>query len=298
MILIACGGVIFLLPGMVSRFLFSGEVAAMQMDNPAEAAYAVAALNVLPNGLTGILVAAMMAATMSSMDTGLNANTGAIVNNLIPAIRRQLGLKPLDEVVQVNLCKFVTLILGLIIISFALLWATEGKVDIFGSFMLVQSMIVVPVSFPFAISIFIKQLPRWGFFFILGSGLLPSIIALIDEHVYGNAWLFQDRLFWVLGCGITAMLISIPFYKTSSHEYRNRIDRFFKRIRTPIDFEEEVKGNLDKFQLKFMGTTALIGGAALSLLLLVPNTLGGRIGVLFIAGFVTVVGLILRRSAK
>ena len=67
------------------------------------------------------------------------------------------------------------------------------------------------------------------------------------------------------------------------------MDSFFKRIKTPINFKEEVKEDRDKFQLNLMGTTALLGGCLLALLLLAPNTLGGRLGILFLVGFVTVV---------
>ena len=298
MVLIACGGIIFLLPGMTSRFLFSAEVAAIPMDNPAQSAYAVAALNVLPNGLAGVLIVAMFAATMSSMDTGLNATAGGIVNNLISALRRRLGLKPLVGMEQVRLCKLVTIILGLIVITYAVLWETAGEIDIFGAFMLVTSVIALPMGFPFTIALLIKRLPRWSFFFIAGCGLLPSLIALIDQKVNGNTWLFQDKLFWIIGCSMGGTLLSMLFYNTGSQAYRDKMDAFFKRIRTPVDFEKEVKVDRDRFQFRLMGTTAILGGCILTLLLLVPNSPGGRLGILFLAGFVVGVGFLLRRAGK
>ena len=298
LVLIACGGIIFLLPGMTARFLFPAEVAAMPLENPSQSAYAVAALNVLPNGLTGVLVAAMFAATMSSMDTGLNANTGGIVNNLLPALRRRFGKTPLDERKSVALCKFVTLVLGLVIIVFAVMWETADDLDIFEAFMLVTSVIVMPMSFPFAVSLFIKQLPRWGFFFILGCGLVPSIMAEVDGHLLDNPWLFQDKLFWIMGCCTLGTLFSIPFYRRSPAAYRARMDAFFERMRTPIDFKKEIKEDRDQFQLKLMGTTALLGSLLLALLLLVPNGIGGKLSVLFLSGFVFLVGLVLRRAGR
>ena len=298
LVLITCGGIIFLLPGMTSRFLFSAEVAAMQMENPTQSAYAVAALNVLPNGLTGILVAAMFAATMSSMDTGLNGSTGGIVNNLIPAIRRQLKLQPLKEDTRVKLCKFITLLLGAIIITFAVMWEVAEDMDIFEAFMLITSMIVLPMSFPFTVSLFIKRLPRWSFFFILGCGILPSIIAEISGKFYDNPWLFQDKLFWILGCSIVGTLFCMVFYKYSSTEYKERVEAFFTRLHTPVDFGQEVKVDRTHEQLKLMGITSILGGCLLLLLLLVPNSIGGRLSVLFLAGFVIAVGTILRRAAR
>ncbi|MEX0320962.1 MAG: sodium:solute symporter [Puniceicoccaceae bacterium] len=298
LVLIACGGIIFLLPGMTSRFLYSAEVAAMQMENPTQSAYAVAALNILPNGLAGILVAAMFAATMSSMDTGLNGSTGGVVNNLIPALRRIFKLKPLKEATRVRLCKFVTLSLGLIIITFAVMWEVAEDMDIFEAFMLFTSMIVLPMSFPFTVSLFIKRLPRWSFFFILGCGIAPSVAAEISGRFFDSPWLFQDKLFWILGWSTFATLLCMAFYKYSSAAYKERVEVFFKRLHTPVNFMEEVKVDRDQEQLKLMGTTSIMGGSLLLLLLLVPNSLGGRISVLFLAGFVIVVGIVLRRAAK
>lgn len=93
-------------------------------------------------------------------------------------------------------------------------------------------------------------------------------------------------------------LLCMLFYKTSSRAYRDKMDAFFKRIRTPVDFEKEVKVNRDRFQLNIMGATAILGGCLLSLLLLVPNSPGGRLGILFLAGFVATMGFLLRRAAK
>lgn len=93
-------------------------------------------------------------------------------------------------------------------------------------------------------------------------------------------------------------LLCVLFYNTSSRAYRDKMDAFFKRIRTPVDFEKEVKEDRDRFQLKTMGTMAILGGCLLSLLVLVPNSPGGRLGILFLAGFVATVGFLLRRAAK
>lgn len=93
-------------------------------------------------------------------------------------------------------------------------------------------------------------------------------------------------------------LLCVLFYNTSSRAYRDKMDAFFKRIRTPVDFEKEVKVNRDRFHLNIMGATAILGGCLLSLLLLVPNSPGGRLGILFLAGFVATVGFLLRRAAK
>ncbi len=64
--LMTAGALIWFIPPMTSRLLWSAQVAAMPIANPAESSYAVAAVNLLPRGLIGVMVVAMFAATMST----------------------------------------------------------------------------------------------------------------------------------------------------------------------------------------------------------------------------------------
>ena len=45
---------------------------ALGISKPAEAAYAIASIKLLPTGLIGLIVVAILTASMSTMDTGLN----------------------------------------------------------------------------------------------------------------------------------------------------------------------------------------------------------------------------------
>jgi hypothetical protein len=299
MCLMFFGGFVFLLPAMVSRFLFSEQVNAMTtMQNPAEAAYAIAAMQVLPNGFLGILVVAMFAATMSGMDTALNEAAGQIVNNLWPALGRNLKIAPLSERATLRACKVVTAGLGVLIIAFALMFATDAQIDLFGSFALLSSVIVFPMTLPLVFSIFSKKLPRWSYFFIAGCAIIPSVLAEADKRLNNRPWDYQDKILWILACASGAAVICRAFYWTSSEEYRRRVDALFSRMRTPIEFEEEVTENRDAFQLNLMGNASLIAGGLLSLLLLVPNSMGGRVCVVFLFGSITLVGSLLKVAAR
>ena len=293
-VLVVIGGPVFLVPAMTARFLYEDQVAAMTIQNPAEAAHAVAAMNVLPNGLTGVLVVAMFAATMSSMDTGLNSVTGGIVNNLIPALRRRLKKPPLTEKNQIRLCRGITIVLGLIIISYALLFATKPDLTIFDAYMFMNAAIIVPLGLPFAISLFVQKLPRWSYFVIAGAGLTPSIRAYFDA----DPWTFQQRVFTVVGFSIVATFFCRLLFFTSSSAYRERIDAFFTKMHTPVVTNEVGPTQQDRFQLNLLGTTSIIASGFLGLLLLVPNPLGGRIAILAVCLFVLTIGLVLKRTAR
>ena len=293
-VLVVIGGPVFLVPAMTARFLYEDQVAGMAIQNPAEAAHAVAAMNVLPNGLTGILVVAMFAATMSSMDTGLNSVTGGIVNNLIPALRRRLKKPPLSERNQIWLCRGITIVLGLIIISYALIAATKPDLTIFDAYMFMNAAIIVPLGLPFAISLFVRKLPRWSYFVIAGAGLTPSIRAYFDA----DPWTFQQRVFTVVGFSIVATIICRLLFFTSSMAYRTRIDAFFTKMHTPVITDDTKPNEQDRFQLNLLGTTSIIASGFLGLLLLVPNPLGGRVAIFAVCMFVLTIGLLLKRAAR
>lgn len=292
-VLIVIGGPLFLIPSMTARFLYSDQVAGMGIQNPAEAAHAVAAINVLPNGMTGILVVAMFASTMSSMDTGLNSVTGGIVNNLIPALFRRLKKSPLSDTVQIRLCRSITIVLGLIIITYALLFATKPDLTIFDAYMFMNAAIIVPLGLPFAISLFVKKLPRWSYFVIAAAGLAPSIYA----HFKVDAWTFQDRVFGVVAFAVVATMVCRLLYFTTTHEYRERIASFFTKMKTPLRSTTGGLNKQDLYQLNLLGSTSLIAGGFLCLLLLVPNSLNGRISIMFVCAFVSTVGLLLKRAS-
>ena len=57
---------------------------ALDISKPAEASYAIASIRLLPAGLVGMIVVAILTATMSSMDTGLNTNVAIIIKDIYP----------------------------------------------------------------------------------------------------------------------------------------------------------------------------------------------------------------------
>jgi SSS family solute:Na+ symporter len=80
--LFVIGIVIWFVPPMAARFLLPDLASAYPgLKNPSEAAYLAMARDVMPVGMMGLLVSGIFAATMSSMDAGLNKNAGVFVKN-------------------------------------------------------------------------------------------------------------------------------------------------------------------------------------------------------------------------
>lgn len=298
-ILMAIGTLFWFIPPAVARFLYAAEVGSVPLGNPAEASYAVAAREVLPNGLMGLMVVAMFAATMSSMDTGLNTAAGIIVRNIIPAIRRLLHLPDLSAHSQLRLGRYATLCLGTAIISMALYFSQQNDVGLFDSFLIFGSVIGLPMTIPLVFALLVRSMPRWSYFFIVACACLPSAWSIIDARINGVSWTVQDRMLWVLAAGCIGALITVPFYRLgiwTSEGYKSRVDAFYKRMRTPVDFAKEIGEDRDSSQLLVLGTFAAAAGGFILLLLLLPNPVGGRAGIAFVGLTVLTIGMLLRRA--
>ena len=294
MVLMALGVAVWFIPPMVARFLYADEVMAMAVGDPATTSYAVVAKHVLPNGLLGVMIAAMFSATMSSMDWGLNTTTGILVNNFILPIRRWMGKAKLSDLFQLRLCRTITVILGLLIISMSIGLSNQTRFAMFDSYMVLSSVLAVPLTLPLVVGIFIRKMPGWYYFVMLGGGLTLSIYTVMDERLNGNFWALQERSFVVVLGALLALLIAWPLRHKRSAEDLDRETELWKRTATPVDFEKEVGGSLDGAQARITGNLILVTAGLLAAFLLVPNTLGDRFVILCLVGFVAACGSWLR----
>jgi Na+/proline symporter len=81
--LFVLGALIWFVPPLAMRVLYPDLKAVWPgLANPHEASYAVAALTLLPNGLVGIMLAAMFSATMSSLSGLFNMHAAVVSKDI------------------------------------------------------------------------------------------------------------------------------------------------------------------------------------------------------------------------
>ena len=315
-ILMVLGAIIWIIPPMASRLLFADAVNGIDVSRPAEAAYAVAALNLLPRGMIGLMVVARLAATMSSMDTGLNRNAAVFVRDILPNIYKVLGLKPVDTQTAMKFGKIYTGMFGVCIIGLALYFEAQQGKGVFTWMLGIGAMIGVPMSIPMLMGLFVKRAPSWAAIVTVCITMVPSVLgiyaksiagyfygdaaqgaqAVDDLSIYltGNPWSFQTKLLLNLVVGVTVFACTIPFARTSSQAYHDKVSAFFKRMHTPVDLATEVGELNDGKQLVVMGRFSMITGCLITLLCFAVNVSAGEHwAVLFVAGTVAGVGSIL-----
>jgi solute:Na+ symporter, SSS family len=289
--LMTLGCSFWFIPPMVSRLLFEADVATMgaMLNDPTEAAFAVASMKLLPLGLTGMIVVAMFAATMSSMDSGLNRNAAIFVRDIYPAICRLLGKKSLGDTGLLLLGRCFSIMFGFAIIGMSIYFATVGGSGMFDTMLKVGAMLGLPLAVPLLMGLFIRRAPAWAGIASVLCALAPAITADIN----GWAWNFQTMVLANMSAGVAAFLATMPFWGTASEEYQKQVDDFFERMHRPVDFEKEVGGSNDTSQLTLIGAFTLAVGGFILLLLLLPNAWQGRLSILFVASIVITVGTVM-----
>lgn len=283
------GGLVWFLPPITARLLYSEEVMALGISKPAEAAYAIASVNVLPVGLIGLIVVAILTATMSSMDTGLNNNVAIIIKDIYPKLSKKFKWSPKSDTELLRYGRLLTWVMGFFVILLALYLAAQKGKGIFETMLDIGALLMVPIQIPLMWGLFIRKTPWWAALFSIACALSVSIIALLNVPLsnFGFSpeatWTFQYKFFGVFLVGSLGFLLSIPFAPVKDSVHRTMVDNFITTMKTPIDFDTEVGQGNDAAQLRVIGKFGLAIAVFIAAMLIIPNPLGGRLAIAVLA---------------
>ena len=283
------GGLIWFLPPITARLLFSEEVMALGISKPAEAAYAIASINLLPAGLIGLIVVAILTATMSSMDTGLNTNVAILIKDIYPKISARFKWKPKSETELLRYGRVYTWLMGGVIIVLALYLAQAKGKGVFEIMLDVGALLMNPIQIPLMWGLFIRRTPSWAALLSISCALTVSLMAFMNVPLsnFGFSsdvtWTFQVKFFGVLAAGSLGFLLSVPFAPAKGSAHRDMVDTFIKTMKTPIDFEAEVGESNDLAQLRTIGWFGAAIAVFIALMLFIPNPADGRLAIIVLA---------------
>ncbi len=284
------GMAVFFVPPIAARVLFERQVLATGMKVPAEAAYAVAAARLLPGSLLGVMVVAIFASSVSSLDGGLNRNAAVFTRDIFPVFCRLAGVDPKPGPWSLALGRAATLGFGILMLSLASYFARMRGAGVFDLMLAIGTLVAVPLAVPMLLCLFVRRAPAWSALTSVGVGLTVAAIGQYSGTLFGTAWPFQVKLFANFLAGGAAFGATVPFWFTASAEYRRRVDDFFRRMLTPVDFAAEVGAGNDRQQLAYLGRFAAAAGVGLGGLLLLGGTPTDRLCVVFVAGCVGLLG--------
>lgn len=299
-VLTLCGAFIWYIPPIVGRLVFADDILAVRaIANPADAAYAITAMKLLPPGLMGLVFVCMMAATMSSMDGFLTGTAGFIVRNLYQPLARTLRFAEMSDFAQLRMTRLVNLGLGLwaIVMSFVLN-RIAGSSGMFEVLQTIITLIAAPTSIPFALSLVCRRIPLWGLFAGMLSGVAVSVtLFALRARGITMEWGYETIL--MSAACVLPTFFSIAFWKYTSPKFRALVERFFALIETPIAVKAEVGDVADSGLLRTVGVNAMGIGSLLLLLLIWCDRLSDVYTVLGISAFLfSVGGLMLLQSRR
>ncbi len=310
MVLFLIGPLVWFIPPMAASISHPDLAAEFPtLANPSEAAFVASCLGTMPAGMIGLLVSGIFAATMSSMDSGLNRNAGFFVKNFYHVVLRPTA----DEPELMRASKLTTLVLGLLVICAALTFSRWKDIGLFDLMLQFGSLVALPYSMPLIWGILIKKAPSWAGWTTVLVGFISSLVG----KAYLNAEWIQGLMSWtplaknaqsdwvlIVGVLLNVTVCSVWFLgsclfaNTRSEEEKERVAGFFQTLRTPVDFAKEMGAGNDGRQFRILGLLCLAYGAFILLLVAIPNPLIGRLSFAFCGLTIGLIGYLLHRASR
>jgi SSS family solute:Na+ symporter len=304
------GPLIWFIPSMAATILHPNLAAEYpNLKQPHEAAFLSVSMDVMPQGLLGLLLSAMLGATVTSMDAGLNKNVGIAIRSLYkPVFRPNASEKHL--LIAGKLC---TLLFGGIIILVSLKVNELRDTNLFDFVNQLAANLLMPLALPLIFGLFYKKTPGWSAWstglvagaasWLLGKYITPELFQQwvgwdkplnADEKTYlklaittlggtviiGSAWYFFTSL----------------FYRKAPAAEQERVEKFFTNLHTPVD-KHGVEG-VQTVIYKLLGALCMVYGGFILLLMAIPNKGSGRVAFLFCGGVMFGVGAWLFKIGK
>uniref|UniRef100_A0A8D0DCT6 Sodium/glucose cotransporter 1 n=1 Tax=Sander lucioperca TaxID=283035 RepID=A0A8D0DCT6_SANLU len=207
-------------PGMISRILYADMVACVDPDECLKycgasvgctnIAYPKLVVDLMPNGLRGLMLSVMMASLMSSLTSIFNSASTLFTMDIYTKIRRSATERELMIAGRV-------FILGLIGVSIAWIPVVQSAQSgqLFDYIQSITSYLTPPVAAVFILAIFCKRINETGAFYGLTIGLLIGLSRMIAEFAYGTGSCVNPSSCPTIICGVHYLYFSIILFVTS-----------------------------------------------------------------------------------
>ncbi len=309
-VLFFIGPVIWFIPPMAASTIIPDMAAVFpNLSKPNEVAYVAICLEVLPLGMMGMLASGMFAATMSSMDSGLNRNAGIFVRNFYFTVCRPKA----DEKELMLAGKITTLVLGSLIITIALgLNQLEGM-SLFNIMLQFGTLVAMPLIVPAMLAVFVRRSPDWAAWSSIILGLINSFAVKMLatsprlEALFGTSFSSREVNDIVLIVGVISnfivgvgwFFIATALDKRLSEKRVAEVTAFFEDVDKPVLAGDRDAGQDDPgIQVRLISRVAIAYGVFMLLMALIPNPWSGRVAFIFCGGSLLVIAHLLRRSAR
>ncbi|XP_068956904.1 solute carrier family 5 member 4-like isoform X2 [Petaurus breviceps papuanus] len=208
---------LMVMPGMISRILFPDEVACVV---PSECerhcgtsigctniAYPKLVIELMPNGLRGLMLSVMLASLMSSLTSIFNSASTLFSIDIYTKIRKQASETEL-------LLAGRLFIIVLIALSIAWIPVIQGgqNGELFQYISSISSYLGSPIAAVFLLAIFCKRVNEQGAFWGLMCGLVIGLIRMFAEFAYGTGTCMEPSHCPNIICGLHYSYFAIVLF--------------------------------------------------------------------------------------
>uniref|UniRef100_A0A3B3QKK3 Sodium/glucose cotransporter 1 n=1 Tax=Paramormyrops kingsleyae TaxID=1676925 RepID=A0A3B3QKK3_9TELE len=207
-------------PGMISRILYTDVVACIEPEKCqaycgtsvgcTNIAYPKMVVDLMPNGLRGLMLSVMLASLMSSLTSIFNSASTLFTMDIYTKIRPSASEKELMIAGRV-------FILGLIAVSIA--WIpivqTGQSGQLFDYIQSITSYLGPPIAAVFLLGIFCKRVNEPGAFYGLLVGLVIGLARMIAEFAYGTGSCVNPSNCPKIICGVHYLYFALILFGTS-----------------------------------------------------------------------------------
>uniref|UniRef100_A0A3Q4G3J3 Sodium/glucose cotransporter 1 n=1 Tax=Neolamprologus brichardi TaxID=32507 RepID=A0A3Q4G3J3_NEOBR len=207
-------------PGMISRILYTDVIACV---DPAECekycgtavgcsniAYPKLVVELMPDGLRGLMLSVMLASLMSSLTSIFNSASTLFTMDIYTKIRRSASEKELMIAGRV----FILVLIGVSIAWIPVVQAAQSG-QLFDYIQSITSFLTPPVAAVFLLAIFCKRVNETGAFFGLVIGLVIGLTRMIAEFVYGTGSCASPSNCPTIICGVHYLYFGILLFVIS-----------------------------------------------------------------------------------
>lgn len=190
--------IIFILPGVMCYVLFKNTA-------KADTAYVTMIKELMPHGLLGLSIAALIAALIDTVSSSLNAFCTIFTLDVVPQF------KVLDQPQQIRMGKWITIIAAITGLGIAMLFSYSGN-NFFDLSQGLVSLLAPPLSVVFLIGIIWKRVNSIAVETVLfGGGFLCLILGAchVLNYPYKGYWPHFLLLSFYIFAALTAVIVVV-----------------------------------------------------------------------------------------
>ena len=308
------GPVLWIVPPMAAAVLIHDLPARFpQLSHPSEAAFLAIAQDLLPQGMLGLLICCIFAASVTDIGGYLNWGAGLLLRNFyLPVINPQCPEARLIKLSRLGAAALgVTMVCVGLLINYFRARAAEsgGGWGLFDLLNQIGTSLFLPLAVPACLGLFYKRTPPWSAWTTAMIGLAMSYVAItylqpaMAAHFGGTAE--ESTQYGIIATGFLVAIVCTAwffftslFYERTSPAFKAGVEDLFSRMATPLPDHRGPSHQQNHGVAIAIGRMCILYGVFITLLAAIPNPLKGRLCYIACGGLMLVLGLFLNRFYK